>query len=132
LSTPGRAPSASSAPNAAVLLTDGDTRADWLAAGQALARVLLTGAAEGLAASPLSQVVDDPGSRERLRRGLRLLGHPQAVLRLGYGHGVGAPRREVDDVLYVGASAAPGDPAAARTPTDCARTERATGHRVRR
>lgn len=84
-----------------VLLTDGDGRTDWLAAGQALARVLLTGAAEGIGASPLGQLVDAPAACDLLRRELRLVGHPQMVLRLGYGVGPGAPRRAVDDVLVV-------------------------------
>jgi hypothetical protein len=88
-------------PLLAVLLTDGDTSADWLAGGCALARVLLSGAAEGIAASPLNQVVDRPRSRALLQRELRLLSSPQMVLRMGYGSGPGAPRREVDDVLYV-------------------------------
>lgn len=88
-------------PLLAVLLTDGDTPADWLTAGSALARVLLVGAVEGIAASPLNQVIDKPRSRALLQQELRLLTSPQMVLRMGYGSGPGAPRRDVDDVLYV-------------------------------
>lgn len=104
---PGDGGAVDERPLLAVLLSDGDTRADWLAAGQGLARLLLVGALEGVAGSPLGQVVDDPGPRARLRRELRLLGHPQVVLRLGYGTGAGAPRRDVDDVLVVRPAATP-------------------------
>lgn len=42
----------------AVLLTDGETRADWLAAGEAMSDVWLTLTTLGLAASPISEVVE--------------------------------------------------------------------------
>lgn len=97
----GGEPAPPERPLLGVLVTEGDGPAEWLAAGQALARVLLAGAARGVAASPLGQLVDTGSARAALRRELRLVGHPQVVLRLGRGHGTGAPRREVEDLLVV-------------------------------
>jgi nitroreductase len=86
-------------PQLAVLSTGGGTRSDWLRAGQALQRVLLTATARGIAASPLTQpletadawLVRDPRSSS---------GKPQMILRLGYGLPVPAsPRRPVAEVL---------------------------------
>jgi hypothetical protein len=87
------------APQLAVLSTPGNTREDWLRAGQALQRVLLTAALRGIAASPLTQpletrdawLVRDPAAGS---------GWPQLILRIGYGLPVPAsPRRPVSDVL---------------------------------
>jgi hypothetical protein len=87
------------APTIAVLLTPGDTRRDWLVAGRALARVLLTARAAGISASYLNQPVEvaelrprvaalvreaaDPGVPGR-RGGMPVDATPQIVLRLGY------------------------------------------------
>jgi nitroreductase len=87
----------------AVLLTTGDEPNDWLRAGMALERVLLTATVRGLAVGILShateeidlrQVVRDPNSRWR---------HPQIVLRFGYGTGEmpPTPRRPLDEVLEI-------------------------------
>lgn len=82
-----------------VLGTPGDDRISWLQAGAAAERVLLRAALEGVDGSFLNQVVDLPGYRLRLRQELRLIGYPQLVLRLGYGHGWPVtPRRSVDEV----------------------------------
>jgi nitroreductase len=71
-----------------------------LQAGQALQRVLLTATADGLAVSPLSQVVEVLQTREQLRHLLRSARPPHAVLRIGRGWPVPAtPRRRVVDVL---------------------------------
>lgn len=71
-----------------------------LHAGQAMQRVLLTAATLGLSASFLSQVVEVPSTRLRLRE---LIGGglwPQTVLRLGYGSPVPpTPRRDLDEVV---------------------------------
>lgn len=71
-----------------------------LQAGQGMQRVLLTVTSAGLAASFLSQVVEVPETRRRLRE---LIGGglwPQAVLRLGYGSPVPATsRRPLEDVV---------------------------------
>jgi nitroreductase len=86
-------------PQLAVLSTHSGGRAQWLLAGQALQRVLLTATVRGIAASPLTQpletadawLVRDPRS-----------GHeqPQMILRIGYGLPVPpTPRRPVTEVL---------------------------------
>ena len=71
-----------------------------LQAGQAMQRVLLHATAAGLSASFLSQVVEVPVVRRRLRD---LIGGgvwPQTVLRIGYGSPVPAtPRRSLDEFL---------------------------------
>lgn len=90
-------------PDVVVLVTDDDTAQSWLRAGQALGAVLLTAAGSGVSAQPLGQATDLPGSRQRLRAALGLLGTPQLALRLGYAP-AGAPtpatpRRVLHDVL---------------------------------
>jgi len=86
-------------PTILVLTTDGDQRADWLRAGQALQRVLLTATWQGLATTPISQPVEVPAVRRMLidpGAGLSV----QMVLRVGYGSPVGrTPRRPLADVL---------------------------------
>ncbi len=75
------------------------------AAGRALGRVLLEATAAGLAASPLTQALDWPATRSRLRSRLSLIGHPQMLLRLGHPSGDRTPsrnRRRVSEVLTVG------------------------------
>jgi nitroreductase len=87
-------------PTLLLLFTAQDTPAYWVTAGMALQRVLLTATVRGLAATPLSQVVEVP----RLRA---LLADPasdrvlQTVLRVGYPatRSLATPRRPVDDVL---------------------------------
>ncbi len=87
-------------PLVAVLGTPGDTILDQLAAGQALQRVLLSATEHRLAVSMLSQPIEVPAARERLRKGLGRLGSPQMVLRIGYGRpGFPTPRRPVTDVI---------------------------------
>ena len=86
-------------PQMAVLSMHFGGRVDWLRAGQALQRVLLTATDRGIAASPLTQpletadawLVRDPrtGSEQ-----------PQMILRIGYGLPVPpAPRRPVSEML---------------------------------
>ena len=86
-------------PQLAVLSMPSGTRADWLRAGQALQRVLLTATARGISASPLTQpletrdawLVRDPRSGSE---------QPQMILRLGYGlPQPPAPRRPIGDML---------------------------------
>jgi nitroreductase len=87
-------------PLVVVLGTPDDDVASWLAAGQALGRLLLTATSHDLQASPLTQVLEIPATRAQLTRELGLVGHPQMLLRLGYGSaGPSTPRRAVDDVL---------------------------------
>ncbi|MEV4536661.1 nitroreductase family protein [Asanoa sp. NPDC049518] len=87
-------------PTALLILTGGDAPADWLRAGMALERVLLTATVRGLAATPLSQVVEVPHLRSLLgdqANGLTL----QSVLRVGYPatRMRPTPRRPLDEVL---------------------------------
>ncbi len=87
-------------PALVILGTDTDTPQQWLVAGQALSHLLLTATTLGLRASMLGQVIDLPGTREQLRRELRLVGEPQMVLRVGYGPAAPAtPRRPLTEVL---------------------------------
>jgi Nitroreductase family len=86
-------------PTIAVLYTAGDSRADWLRAGQALERVLLTATVKGVSVVPLTQAMEVADLR-------RLLGTPgdpraaQSVLRLGYAaRSQPTPRRPLADVL---------------------------------
>jgi hypothetical protein len=67
----------------AILFTDGDEPHDWLAAGEAFSDVWLTLTARGLAASPISEVVEMPSTREQLRHLLGGLGHPAIAMRVG-------------------------------------------------
>lgn len=88
-------------PQLVVLSTQSSSRSDWLRAGQALQRVLLTATLRGVAASPLTQpletpdawLVRDPGSG---------FDYPQMILRIGYGLPVPhSPRRAVTEVLTI-------------------------------
>src|SRR6185312_4888960 len=81
---PDAAPPAVERPTVILLGTGSDSRAAWLASGRALGRVLLRATAAGLAASPLTQALDWPATRERLRERLRLVGYAQMLLRMGY------------------------------------------------
>jgi nitroreductase len=100
VATTGDEPPPAEHPLAVVVGTERDHRHDWLVAGAALGRVLLQATCDGLAASPMTQVVEIEPLRQQLRRELSLVGAPQVVLRLGYGHGeMTTRRRPVDDVL---------------------------------
>jgi nitroreductase len=89
----------------AVLFTDADTPAAWLAAGEALSAVLLAAELERLAASPMSDVVEVPAARGLLRDLLGGIGHPALALRVGVpGDGPppdGTPRRPAADTVEV-------------------------------
>ncbi|MEV4550621.1 Acg family FMN-binding oxidoreductase [Nonomuraea wenchangensis] len=86
-------------PRLAVLTTAGDGPLDWLRAGQALQRVLLVAAGRGVSASFLNQPLDLRDMRRRTDPRTRH-GHPQMILRLGYGPVVArAPRRPVGDLV---------------------------------
>ena len=72
----------------------------WLAAGQALERVLLEIALAGYAASPLTQAIEIPSARAQLRAGLRLDMWPHLLLRVGHAPATPATRRRpLADVL---------------------------------
>ncbi|MEU9983123.1 nitroreductase [Streptomyces sp. NPDC050856] len=89
-------------PCLAVLGTRQDGPEDWLRAGQALERVLLRATLDGLVTSLSSQVLEWPELRWALGDPLSPTGHPQMLIRLGYGpQGPSTPRRPVSDVLEV-------------------------------
>ena len=80
--------------------SDGDDRLSWLRTGRALAAVLLIATDAGLASQPLGQVTDVTATRVHLQRGLGLLGYPQLLLRMGYGHGRPTTgRRPIEETL---------------------------------
>ncbi|MFJ3175317.1 Acg family FMN-binding oxidoreductase [Streptomyces roseus] len=89
-------------PQLALLGSPGDTRADWLRAGQALERVLLQATSDGLATAMTSQPLEWPELRWTARDPLAPTGHIHMVLRLGYGPaGAATPRRPVSEVLEI-------------------------------
>ncbi|WP_084965750.1 Acg family FMN-binding oxidoreductase [Thermoactinospora rubra] len=67
----------------AVLTTPGDTRESWLAAGQALERVLLHASAYGVSAAFHTQALEMYHLREFLRHELCSDQYPQTIMRLG-------------------------------------------------
>jgi nitroreductase len=74
---------AQEAPLLAVIATESDSVIDWLAAGRALERVLLTAARYGLQAGFLNQPCQVADLRLQLQALLSDIGHPQVVLRVG-------------------------------------------------
>ncbi|QDV88349.1 Acg family FMN-binding oxidoreductase [Planctomycetes bacterium TBK1r] len=91
---------AEGSPLLAVIGTNGDTPADWIACGQALAKILLRGAAWSVDASYLNQPIEIPRLRTKLSKLIGANGYPQILLRLGHGREVKpTPRRNVDEVI---------------------------------
>lgn len=95
---------AAASPLLAAVVTPGDAPRDWLQAGQALQRLLLTACLEGLQASYLNQPIEVAPLRPKLRR-LAGDGVPQILMRLGYPADElpAAPRRPLTDVIEHGA-----------------------------
>jgi len=92
---------ADASPVLAVLGTTGDNVGDWLAAGQALARVLLAAHSNGLQASYLNQPIQVASLRPKLQDCMANPGYPQCLLRLGFPENEieAAPRRRLDEVV---------------------------------
>ncbi|MFD0339858.1 Acg family FMN-binding oxidoreductase [Streptomyces sp. NPDC127117] len=89
-------------PQLALLRTVRDRPVNWLRAGQALERVLLTAVQHGLVASFATQPLEWPELRHLLRDPALGTGHPQMIVRLGYGpEGPCTPRRPVSEVLQI-------------------------------
>lgn len=90
-----------SSPLVTILATPGNDRADWMAAGQAMARVLLTATARGLDASFLNSPLELSETRALLTRSLCLPGEPQLILRFGHAESRPEPsaRRPLESVL---------------------------------
>ncbi len=87
-------------PLLAVLGTAGDGRRDWVRAGEALDRVLLRAQSEDLRVAFVNQAVEVPEQRAVVRELAGHAGHPQIILRLGYGlGGPPTPRRPLAEVL---------------------------------
>jgi len=87
------------APALAVISTKEDVPERWFEAGAVMADLVLNARLEGIAALP----VHNPLESDPFRAGMADLthgGHPQVVLRLGYGHNVApAPRRGPAEVV---------------------------------
>jgi hypothetical protein len=92
---------ADGSPLLAVLETAGDDPRDWLIAGQALERVLLTGCRLGVQASYLNQPIQVGALRPALRMLVGATALPQILLRFGYPSEVApaSARRPLDAVI---------------------------------
>ncbi|AEN09072.1 MULTISPECIES: hypothetical protein [unclassified Streptomyces] len=102
LALPGRGTAAFEPhPELAVLETAEDGPASWVAAGQALQRLLLEATGHGIAASFANQPLEDAELREEVSSSAAHFGHPQMVLRMGYPltRPPAAPRRPQHEVL---------------------------------
>ncbi|MFF2409890.1 Acg family FMN-binding oxidoreductase [Streptomyces sp. NPDC058092] len=89
-------------PQLALLSTPGDRPTDWLHAGQALERVLLTATLHQVSTSFATQPLEWADLRWILRDPVYGTGHPQMIIRLGYGpSGPRTPRRPLDRVLTI-------------------------------
>jgi hypothetical protein len=84
----------------AVLGTTTDTPDDRLAAGEAVAHLLLQATIAGLSASFLNQPNEVPALRRRLAESIGQTGWPQMLIRLGYGPAAKhTPRLAVTEVV---------------------------------
>jgi len=84
----------------AVLMTPGDTPADWLRAGQALNRLLLRAASRWVFASLQSQPIESPRHRQVVRALTGGHGDPQLLLQFGRANTAPAtPRRPQSELL---------------------------------
>ncbi|HDR9358626.1 nitroreductase [Burkholderia vietnamiensis] len=82
------------------IATARDDRDAWLAAGQALERILLVATRGGYTASYLNQPIETPALRAHLCHVLGLHGEPQLLLRVGRGpQAPRSPRRPLDEVI---------------------------------
>jgi nitroreductase len=89
-------------PQLAVLSTAGDRPVDWLRAGQALERVLLTATLNEVCTSFATQPLEWPDLRWILRDPVFGTGHAQMIIRLGYGPtGPRTPRRPLEEILTI-------------------------------
>ena len=94
----------------AVLTTRDDSRLAWLQSGQALQRMLLHAASQGVSAAFHTQPLELPQIRQRIRAEVTDGASPQMLLRFGRGGRTATtPRRTVTQMLMTGA---PGEPSA--------------------
>lgn len=86
-------------PTIGILYADGDTRRDWLIAGQALERVLLTATVRGVATTLMTQPLEIPELRALMADVTRDR-VAQAIIRFGYGPpSPTTPRRPLEEVV---------------------------------
>lgn len=91
---------AEGSPLLACISTATDDAPAWLMAGQALQRVLLTAAQEGLAVSYLNQPIEVETARSALAALMHTERFPQLLLRVGLGVAPAhSPRRKLADVI---------------------------------
>lgn len=91
---------AETAPILAVLSTNSNTHQDWLAVGQALARVLLQANGNGIQASFLNQPIEISNLRLQLQNILKTESCPQILLHIGFEKDTHPkPKRTLEDVL---------------------------------
>jgi nitroreductase len=86
------------APTVAIVYTAGDGPRDWLRAGQAMERILLTATVHGVATTPITAPTEQPELRALLYRDAGPVA--QIILRMGYGTPTAmTPRRPVRDTI---------------------------------
>lgn len=85
-----------------IICSPEDTKKWWVASGQAIERVLLSAAANGIQASFLNQPIPVPELRARLQSLLHIESWPQLIVRLGYPTELNiapTPRRKLSEVI---------------------------------
>lgn len=85
-----------------VLITDDDSPAAWLRAGQAMSALLLTATSEGLGSAPISDITEVTQTRRQLQALLDDSGVPQLAVRVGFppaGQPPASPRRSLGEVV---------------------------------
>lgn len=94
---------------AGLVTTTADRPADWVNAGQALQRILLTASTSGAAVALHSQPLELPWLREFIRTQLSDGAYPHLVLRIGLVTQVAVSvRRDPDEVLFSTGASSPG------------------------
>ncbi len=101
---PGSDHDADDAAELAVIVTEGDTTADRLRAGEALSAVLLHATRLRLATTPLSQATEVVEARRAIGRALEIEQQPQILVRVGWPATAAedlpaTPRRDLRSVL---------------------------------
>jgi hypothetical protein len=87
-------------PALALLATKGDDPRAWINAGQALQRALLVATEAGVSSSYLNACIEVPSLRKNVAQAFDVSGHPQVLLRLGYGTAQPpTPRRPLTEVV---------------------------------
>lgn len=101
-------PAGRSAGLVCLLTTASDTPTDWVNAGQAMQRLLLTAAASGVAAALHSQPLEIARTRDRIRLSMCDGSFPQMIIRLGTViQNAASVRRPASSVLLHGDSRPP-------------------------